>query len=94
MMDWTEMAVFGSHRDSGLQIDGILVDKNLVYRLVGHYCLWTIREIRKSQQHETSAYGFPNTTVMYHFNVNRSNADTNRKYCDDLTNNETRVTKP
>lgn len=37
----------GSHRDSGLQIDGILVDKSLEYRLVGQYFLWSIREIRK-----------------------------------------------
>lgn len=30
--------LFGSDRDSGLQIDGILVDKSMVYRLVGQYC--------------------------------------------------------
>lgn len=39
---------FGSCRDSGLQIDGILVDKTLANRLVGQYSLWTIGKISSS----------------------------------------------
>lgn len=36
---------FGSDRDSGLQIDGILVDKSLVYKLVGHTFYGLLRKL-------------------------------------------------